>query len=891
MAVNDKPKNKPAARDVRSSRTKAGINVIISIVSAAALLVVANVIANTAIPNQRLRWNIETLGRYGLSESAKRILDQVRQPAQVTVAYRSTEPDKKPDEYLPALRDLLEEMHQYKPNLTAVIVNSDRGLAQLMDRVRKNMNEAAKDHQNVVSEFQIFCEQQLPLYERVAQEWKSYPAKGWLSLFNVPLTVEKSMNESRDELRKASTQIRNDLGGSSLPDYPAMTGQIAQTLKRIKEERLDPIPTTLRELAKLPDKTQKLSPELIVALDAFTAAINKASAVMKPDAADPADALAKFAAATREISDSAEKAVKILGELESGALRVSTCWEMEVDTQQGPAKAELPEVYQQLGGIVMTWGEQAQGVRANANADAQKKFIGNVAAAMPRLTLQARKARTAVEEMLAMIGKIDDATKQRFEEAKSADYLSDLIKPVVQLQEQLAKLPQLADQSELVERIKQDNFILIEMDNKLAVVAFDDVWPLGSRREMMDLDNKEQDKREFYGDMAIGSKLLSMVSKPFAEVVLTYFEVVPPQQYWSQVPPVVGPIYSQQLSTLKERLAKANVSVAEWNLAKEEAPPKPKEDAKQVLLVLPTPEPTPPMGPMDQGGKNQFTPEQAAKVAAVIDAGAPAIFLAGYVRPRGGPFGPPMPMTYGWDEYLSKNWGVEVREEARVIQTVRDPVEPDKFQLPVLRWDFMPLSTFTDHPIGKPLRARRFYWLSTCPVGKAATPAADVAIRDLLVAPKGMEGIWATTEPERMWRDIIAGRGTGIVPNKQADIMPPFALAVEATKKTDKGANSIVVLGVGLSYIDNFLTTRIPQLKGGDTLTTEPPPAGDIDLLVNSVYYVVGKGEYIGAGPAVAQPIGLIDASRMSLIRGVFGLGWPALVLVVGLAVTWTRRR
>ena len=113
-----------------------------------------------------------------------------------------------------------------------------------------------------------------------------------------------------------------------------------------------------------------------------------------------------------------------------------------------------------------------------------------------------------------------------------------------------------------------DNIVLVEVGGKTGVVPFDDVWPRASRSET-DFAEPEQTRRVFYGDMAICSKMLNMVSKPFAEVVITFFEETVPPFMRRFRPSVSGPIPSDRIQTLRERLEKANLKVTDWNLAQD----------------------------------------------------------------------------------------------------------------------------------------------------------------------------------------------------------------------------------------------------------------------------------------------------------------------------------
>ncbi|MFQ5892687.1 MAG: hypothetical protein ACE5H5_00060, partial [Nitrospinota bacterium] len=83
------------------------------------------------------------------------------------------------------------------------------------------------------------------------------------------------------------------------------------------------------------------------------------------------------------------------------------------------------------------------------------------------------------------------------------------------------------------------------------------------------------------------------------------------------------------------------------------------------------------------------------------------------------------------------------------------------------------------------------------------------------------------------------------------------------TRQIEGARARILAVSAGMSFIDEYLSEPVIVLKEDGTIASEPPPAGDVDLLVNGVYHLVDKGEYIGAGPAIIRPIELIAPGRM----------------------------
>ncbi|KKL84781.1 hypothetical protein LCGC14_1961310 [marine sediment metagenome] len=403
--------------------------------------------------------------------------------------------------------------------------------------------------------------------------------------------------------------------------------------------------------------------------------------------------------------------------------------------------------------------------------------------------------------------------------------------------------------------------------------------------------------RTFNGDAAICSKIFAIASEPLGEVVLTFFEEMPPPYMRQARRGVSGPIPSMSLTTLKERLEKANLKVTEWNLAKQDTPPKPEPNPgpdkavrPQVLLVLPPPAPSP-MPPMrGQPPPPQWGPQHDENLHKAIDDGMPAVFLATFAPPP--QFAMRQAPSYVLGDYLKESWGVDVRTDLLVVQAEADPDDPGTYVLPVVRWNFMPLSTFTDHPVGKPLKARRLYWLNTCPVVKVKDSQAKTKIEDILAIPQGVRGIWAASNAMQLAAKVYTGRGRGIVPGSaEGDLTSPFSIVVQASKTAGEKTNSIIVLGVGLIYIDEVLNRPVPRLGAGETLATDPPPTGAVDLVINSVYHLIDKDEYIGAGPTLTPRIRHIPVGTMTVLKIVFGLVWPLALLGIGGIVMLARRR
>ncbi len=883
MAINEK--QNPGFQDVKSRKRWAGFNVALSVVVAAALLVVVNVAAYYATKDKPLRKNFETLGRYRLSDTAQRILDQLKTPVKITTIYTSTDPERKPEEYLPPLRDLLDEMHQRNNLVTVVAVGSDTGKAEIINRLREQLEKETKEHRQVIADFLTAADIDLPLLEQFAQTWREYPTDGWLAQFNVPKSLETITATTIEDLRKLTNQTRSAMGQSTLPDYSEMVGNITDAISKIKTQRLAPIRTVLRDLAALPERAEKLRPELNKNLQALQGQLNQAVATLSQATSatsqpgDIGEALSRFTAMCRKVSVTAEAVARNLDTLAEGEyVKLKPGWRVE-------GLGELPDLYRNIAHSMLVIGEQAQGIKQHYTPEKQAEAVTELRNEVPKLVNLLKTEQASVDKLLADLTKRDEATTAIFERVKQENFFEDIIGPLGSLLDRAGKLPAIATQTDLIDRLKQDNIVLVEApDNKLGVVTFDEAWPVADKTPG-ESNPRDAVKRVFYGDMAVSSKLLNLTRPPLAEVVFAFFEDVPPQQMWQQQHPLFGAIPMMALSTLRERLVRANLEVTEWNINKQKTPPAPKDGRRQVLIVLPFPWQQDPSAAPDPK-RPQVTPADMEQVTKLIESGTPAIFLAGYSQPQypGGP--PPM---YEWNEYLSQNWSIGVRGDQRVLRAERDPDNPGKFTLPLAQWSWMPVSTFTHNPIGNPLRARRFYWMSASPIMpvRHGNPAI---VEDILYVPAGMEGVyavWATPRPDRILAKLQGGQGD-IAPESE-DIRPPFGLITESRRQINGKDNSIILMGIGMSFFDDYLTQRIPEIKG-QSVTTEPPPTGDVDVVINSAYYLSGNQQYIGAGPVLVQPI---DCPRADMlwIQILFAGVWPAVMLLAGgLVMLWRIR-
>ncbi|HET6428633.1 MAG TPA: hypothetical protein VFJ30_09500, partial [Phycisphaerae bacterium] len=554
MAISkDKRKTQTAddaGRNMKSGRRVAGINVVVAIVVATAVLIVANVIGSTLA----VRRNVETLGRHRLSSRAQRILERtVRadRPVTVTSIYTSTAKDRHRDEYLPRVRDLLEEMDRHCDDLTAVNVTSDVQKAEVLNRLRDRLDAKAPKHRAAIAEFESLARRQLTFHKQLAIEWDRYPAAGWLTQFGVAKAFAGAFKSNREDLARADNEIRAAKAESRLPNYPEMASKIKTALEDV-QARLEGTAEHLRKLKDLPGKADKAKGQLLKATEALTAATAKAAAATgkagDPAPADPSAALEELAKALTGVANAGTDAAAAMNDFNTacdGYARFASSWRT--------GGTPLPQMAAQLAMAGSDLAEQVRSIRTAAKVEVQAQFLTEARAQLPQLmTGQSDAIAGAAGDLARELAAMDPTTEAVFAKAAEDGYMDHQIREIQKLLADLNDLEDLSGQSELIEQIGQENVVLVEVGEKVGVVGFEDVWPL-AERDRFDMgmpEEKEAPRRAFNGDTAISSKVFSLGSEPLGEVVLTYFERIPPPQLRGQIPPVAGPIPSIYLETL-----------------------------------------------------------------------------------------------------------------------------------------------------------------------------------------------------------------------------------------------------------------------------------------------------------------------------------------------------
>ena len=424
------------------------------------------------------------------------------------------------------------------------------------------------------------------------------------------------------------------------------------------------------------------------------------------------------------------------------------------------------------------------------------------------------------------------------------------------------------------------------------MVPFRSVWP-PKGTALGPGDNETAPKRVFNGDSAIASKILSMTHEPFATVLLTHYD--PPPEMARTSPS--GDIPATALGKLRNRLEEANFEVKEWNLSQDKPQPDDKDAGRaEVLLIVP-----PPVMPGQPGQQREpFGPNQEKKIREAIEAGTGAIFLTGFTWPRRFTFFmPPVQPPYVFGDYLRDQWGIDAKTNYRIIPAVADATIAGKAKINPIRFFYLPLSNFSNHPIARPLQGQRTVWSDLCPVEAVDSPPEGVEVQPLLTVPANWTGTWASRRVVELDRKIKTEPGSLVSPDYEAGDMPippqGLSVAAAAVRKRPDGstAASIVVLGMGMSMMDGYLNAPVPRLdaRGGMELTDEP--SANADVVINSAYWLAGGGltRYIAAGPARIKPVEIIDPATRMWLWSLCVIGLPVLAAGAGGVVMLVRRR
>ncbi len=913
-----------AAASAPNTRLRYGSMVGVTVGVVAALVMVVNLYAQ----KNYFHRSMETLGQYSLSERTKKVLSSVKDPLRFTVVYTSTDKAKKTPERRDRVMELLEDAKVYGHKVEVVNVTNDTQKAALIERLRAKLGGQAGKHAEYLKGYQAQGKELLAVLAKAGEEWRNQEPNSFLNMWGLSVETANALKKDSGKLEQALDKVDKGLAGPGLPDYAELAREAKEGLNPLKSdlEKLTEVIKGLKETADALGNAEKRQVATAALQQVAAAAKDVADGLGKAGAAqgDPAEAMKKYVAGLRRTAQLAAATARqldgIAGEGKAEFIRALPALRLQV-MLQGGMQGSLPisQYYAMKAREMTEEAADTEGVIKATKSEYQAKYIDQqlrpaAATAVEEMAATGEKAKAALEKL----GAVDAASRKAFAAAAEGKLFDNILPKVKELLAAAEKLPEVKDTS-LVSDVSRENIVILETEKTAKVVSFDEAWVLQTRPMGPVADEGEQ--RTFNADAAIGSRLLSITNEPFATVLIAHFEAqVPPEMARMMPPPPQSDIPARALNALRQRLEDSNFKVKEWNLS-EEMPKDDEADAKdgkkappRVLLVLPPPPPQE-QNPFQQQQQQMpmpgFKPEHAQKVIDAINSGTPAIFLGSFLWPRqGNMFSPPAPQNYAFNDYLRNEWGLDLRTEYLVIPAVTDERNPGRYKFDPQRFRYLALSAFTGQPIGEPLADQRVLWRFACPIergkdarGEPKAPPKGVAIETVLRVPAHMKATWATKSIERLDRQIRGGDGSYIFPDYNAgDLPPPMELVVAATRAAatpaTKDANSaeaapaparIVVMGVGSSMMDGYLDQPVPVFDEKGTISVTDPPRADADLVVNSVYWLVGRKNLIAAGPVTAT-MREIGPVTKGLLIALYCIVLPGAVVGVGGIVLLRRR-
>ncbi len=883
----------------KESRLRYASVVTSSVAMAIALTLAVNIVAQ----RDYVRKSVESYGMYRLSDRTRTVIDDLDEPVRLTCAYSSSA--EHGAWYGRRTFELLTEMADYARRngrrIEVLNADTDSRKRDVLSSLESSISAKAAPHIAYLRDFIAASPELIDLLRKQAELWKHLPPGAYVNQWNISAKAD-ALSASADQLEALRSRLASQLGLAPLPgqmqpdrgilpDYAKLADETTASLNLARSTITD-IAYQLRRIRALSEVVATNHPGIRDAVNELTAAHRAMlAAVGTPDSPAPQDpkaVMTVFAQHARILTQRAVGLADLLQDLAGGRnnelLNASNAWWVELRDDSGAVGRMSPPV------VMLMLAEEtnmlAVGIDATVNAATDEFLAEQIAPLRQRAALLSRTFSAASLQILTVVDRlaeVDQLSEMSMDQALRGRLMRGLLTGLDDLLAQADILPPLEDET-LAADLARDNIVIIEIGDRIEVVPFEAVWPM---KVGADPDERSP-QRLFNGNAAISSKLLSMTTEPFATVLVTYYRPAGDVQR-SQIEP-------SDLQELYRRLTESNFEVMFWNVVSP-TPALLREgtgDRPVVLLVLP---PAPP-GIPTAGSAPYFGPDELATIKQVIDNGTPAVFLASYFWPRY------TESPYYYRPYLRDEWGIDVRSDYLVVPAIPDEIEPERFTLNYRWLGHMPLSLFSDHPIGEPLTGQRMLWLFCCPIEIESALPDRVSVEPLLAIPAAWSNYtWATSRI----RELIdqANRGLikpdypqGDLPIPRDDVGMPLAVAATRLALPDSSGGEqatarkdpvrIVVLGVGMALVDGYI--NVPPPGDDRSRGQTDPPRANADLVINSVYWVVGRDDLIAAGPPRPKPIRVTIVSRI-ILQLLCVVVLPAAIIALGGLVMIIRRR
>ena len=545
----------------------------------------------------------------------------------------------------------------------------------------------------------------------------------------------------------------------------------------------------------------------------------------------------------------------------------------KVDVRQGPflTRMAVAGVMETAGTVLAKSRLRILGVLDTGNPDELSQEIITARTNVSNLEQNAEVCGQLLGGLADRLSNLDEQSKALLEECRGGELFKDLVASVTELETKFDELPEL-ELGSVADQLKEKNVVVVKVGDKVRVLTFAEVFPIRQSVAGPASSSEEELGRAFNGDSAISSALLALLrARPFATVVLVSFEPPgPPRQGPLSTPPPRSRVPSSQLSELRKRLDQANFNVVDWNLATTEEPPEPDEGTENVYVLLPPALPSA-ANPFD---RNSMPPKtmgntERRKIQDILNNDGRALFVATWEFQPGNMFGGGFSTPeYRYSPILETDWGIQIRNDSRVVWLKPEPSKADSFKVVGPRFAYLPASGFSeDHPLSKPSRGTRFMVNDACPITLLEDAPEGVSREIVHTLYESEHLIGADIQHIlQIVDEIRQPKNEGVVTLVPPLDHGPFDLMVVAERREgEESRGRIAVMGFGGSLVDSYLTQ--PVIRPGETIQFDPPPVECIDLFINTLHWLQGQTTWIARGPSPKPTIRQIPKGQMATLQ------------------------
>lgn len=898
MAMNTANAENPSTFSSQR-RVSIGVNVIISVVVAVLLVLCVNWFAAL----KQVRRDVSLFGGYGLSDRTKNILAQSQGDVSISVLYTPDESTKDPTRYLDRVMDYLEELRLADPSVKVQQIRGHNQRAELVSRISKTLGGEADKHKAAVAAFKNTAtglQAALAKQVEVAQQLQ-VAESGWLNDFPIFADVARQIRQNLEKLRKTSEQVDQFVSATGIPKYSDAAERIKADMGQLKSD----LAASAGEMTQLADLAAGLgTPDAadLKPLHEISKSLPGVLAGLRAQIGEPGTPLpSDLKAALKAYADEGEKADK---EIQRAAREVDklgqkyravtdhSLWSIQASIGGGmvvklPMTRQLSEIGKSFSDLRL----QILGIIDKGDDEQMQRAVKKLREFTAAFDDNVKSAAQSLGKLADRIGQVDPVSKTILDESRGNGFLKGSLDAIDKLLADVNALPELK-LGNLADDIKDDNAIVIEANKKVRVLKFDEVWPVKTMINDPQAIGPEGPPRIFNGDAVISAAILALTrDKPFATVVFVSYQTKQDPQQQMFMRPQPPPIPSEDLSALRKRLDEANFKIKDWDLgAGPGGPPEPEAGTTNLFVILP---PAPPQSPnpfMQAPPPKGFGDEERKRIADALKGESRAVYLTTWDVRQGGPFGGGLTSPkYALSDMLKNQWGVTVDSQYRITWIEPDPRNPDKIGVNGEKFTVIPLNSFTDQPIGKPFQYNPVRIVEACPLKIADTPPTGVKPEPVLTVPSGDEFVGADVRDLiKIINEIANPSANGTVQRSNSLLKSPFTIMLAARNEQTK-AQAVIFSG-GRSITDSVIARPIIKQVNG-RIVSEAAPITNAELMVNSLFWLLGENKLIASGPPAAPSIKSIEPERMTVLRAlVYGL-WPAAILLPGLLIWFARRR